>query len=61
MGCDMYIHVYVILKASAILMLGFTKFVSGNKNYSIHVHFEAYTDLCSMPTASIVDDDNIHV
>lgn len=55
-GCDMYVHVYVILKASVVLMLGFTDFASGDKIYSIHVHFEAYT---SILTASIVDDDNV--
>lgn len=58
-GCDMYVHVYVILKASVVLMLGFTDFASGDKSYSIHVHFEAYTDPCSILTASIVDDDNV--
>lgn len=64
MGCDMciiHVLVYVILKASAILMLGFTIFDSGDKIYSIRVHFEAYIDLCTMPIASIVDDENIHV
>lgn len=52
----MYVHVYVILKASVV---GFTDFASGDKIYSIHVHFEAYTDPCSILTASIVDDDNV--
>lgn len=64
MGCDMciiHVLVYVILKASAILMLGFTNFDSGDKIYSIRVHFEAYIDLCTMPIASIVDNENIHV
>lgn len=55
----MYVHVYVILKASVVLMLGFTDFASGDKIYSIHVHFEAYTDPCNILTASIVDDDNV--
>lgn len=63
-GCDMYVHVYVILKASVVLMLGFTDFASGEKIYyiyiqCIHVHFEAHTDPCSMSIASIVDDDNV--
>lgn len=57
----MYVHVYVILKASVVLMLGFTYFASGDKIYYlyIHVHFEAHTDPCSMSIASIVDDDNV--
>lgn len=62
-GRDMYVHVYVILKASVVLMLGFTDFASGDKIYYIyihvHVHFEAHTDPCSMSIASIVDDDNV--
>lgn len=58
-GCDMYVHVYVILKASVVLMLGFTDFASDLLYIYIHVHFEAHTDPCSMSIASIVDDDNV--
>lgn len=34
----MYVHVYVILKASVVLMLGFTDFASGDKIYYIYIY-----------------------
>lgn len=53
-----YMTEYVIIKASAILILWLIyKFCF----WQHVVHFEAYTDPCSMPIASLVDDDNIHV
>lgn len=34
----MSVHVYVILKASVVLMLGFTDFASGDKIYYIYIY-----------------------